>query len=162
MMWPIKHGLSYDRLWKKWNSIKQRIFNPNSGEYEHYGGRGIKLYNAWISDAKAFIDYCKTLDGWDNTNLTIDRINNDGNYEPGNLRFTTDSIQIRNRNKFKTNTSGYVGVSPLKNGRWKATIYNDKEIVIYRGKSKLHAAIKRDEYIIDNKLPGYRLNFLSR
>ncbi len=158
-----KHGLAYDRLWHKWQLIKQRIFNSNNIGYEHYGGRGIELYKPWINDPKAFIDYCKTLEGWDNHKLTIDRIENDGHYKPGNIRFASNSIQVRNRNKSKRNTSGYIGVSRIKNKRWKSAIrYNNKELVIYRGQYKLIAAMKRDQYIINNDLPGYRLNLLER
>jgi len=157
-----KHGLAYDELWKKWCIIKQRLFNPNNIGYKYYGGRGIGMYEPWINNAKLFIEYCKTLDGHDNKELTIDRINNNGNYEPGNIRFTTHSIQTRNR-RMKKNISGFIGVNPIKNGRWKASISCDyKEKVIYRGESKIIAAIQRDEYIIDNNLQGYILNFLSR
>ncbi len=154
------HGLSNHRLRFKWSSIKGRLFDPNVKGYPNYGGRGITMYAPWIHNPKAFIEYCLTLEGCDNRKLSLDRINNDGNYEPGNLRFTTKNIQTRNRRKLKVNTSGYIGVSyDVRNNEWQSYIYeNWKKNTIYRGKSKEEAACRRDEYIISNHLIGYKLN----
>ena len=154
------HGLSNHRLRYKWSSIKARIFNPNTSSYKYYGGRGIKMYEPWVHDTKSFIEYCMTLEGSDDNTLSLDRINNEGNYEPGNLRFTTPNIQVRNRRKLPGNTSGFTGVAyDIKHNEWQSYIYlNRKKITIYRGKSKQEAINLREEYIIRNQLIGYKLN----
>jgi hypothetical protein len=154
------HGLSGHRLWFKWSSIRGRIFDPNVKGYKNYGGRGIKMYEPWIHDAKAFIDYCLTLEGNDNRKLSLDRIDNEGHYIPGNLRFTTINIQTRNRRKLPANTSGFVGVAyDITHNEWQSYIYaNRKKNTIYRGKSKEDAINRREEYIIRNQLIGYKLN----
>lgn len=121
------------------------------------------MYEPWVYDAKAFIDYCQTLVGNDNPKLTLDRIDNNGNYVPGNIRFTNAHVQMANRNRMKVNTSGYIGVAfDIRHKQWQSYIYfNRKKITIYRGTSKLRAVIKRDEYLIENQLTEYKLNVLK-
>jgi hypothetical protein len=67
--------------------------------YNNWGGRGIKVYQKWLDDPRLFIDYLMALDGWDNPELVLDRINNDGDYEPGNLRWTTYLVSGRNQRR---------------------------------------------------------------
>jgi hypothetical protein len=55
------------------------------------------VWGEWCADQVAFVAYLMTLDGWDNDGLVIDRIDNDGHYEPGNLRFVTRSVSQRNK-----------------------------------------------------------------
>jgi hypothetical protein len=62
-----------------------------------YGGRGIKVFGAWLIDPGLFIDYLATLPGHDQAGLLLDRINNNGDYEPGNLRFVTPVESAGNR-----------------------------------------------------------------
>lgn len=57
--------------------------------YPNWGGRGIKVCDEWLNNPKLFVDYLMTLVGWDNPELILDRIDNDGDYTPGNLRWTT-------------------------------------------------------------------------
>lgn len=88
------HGCSNTRLYKIWKSIRQRCYNTNDAQYFRYGGRGIKLCDEW----QDFVNF-KT---WSENNgysslLTIDRINNDGNYEPSNCRWADMKTQTRNR-----------------------------------------------------------------
>jgi len=101
----IKHGLKKDLLYKLWESIIRRTTNIKQQNYKYYGQRGIKIWDNWRNDPKAFIEYCKTLPGWDDPNLTLDRINNNGNYEPGNLRFI-DHIQQCNNRRCKISNTG--------------------------------------------------------
>ena len=156
----LTHGLSNHRLRFKWSSIKERIFNTHSKNYKNYGARGIKMYEPWVHNIKLFYDYVQTLPDYGIKGLSLDRINNDGNYEPGNLRWTTKNIQTRNRRKLPANTSGYVGVAFDKTHlEWQSYIYADrKKNTIYRGKSKEDAINRREEYIIRNQLIGYKLN----
>ncbi len=156
----IQHGLSNHKLRFKWSSIKGRIFNPHTKCYKNYGGRGIIMYEPWIHDVKPFYDYVRSLPNYGKEGYTLDRIDNNGNYEPGNLRWATKNIQCRNRRKMPSNTSGFVGVSyDVTHLEWQSYIYEHyKKNTIYRGKSKEDAVKKRDEYIIRHELIGYKLN----
>lgn len=154
------HGMSNHELRFKWSSMKARIFNPHTKGYKNYGGRGIAMYEPWVHDFQSFYNYVTTLSDYGVKGYTIDRINNNGNYEPGNLRWTSGNIQCRNRRKMPSNTSGYVGVSyDVTHAEWQGYIYeNYKKNTIYRGNSKEEAINRREEYIIRNQLIGYKLN----
>lgn len=144
----LQHGKTYSRLWNLWAAIKNRTMNKNQAAYVNYGAKGIKMHKEWINDFTKFETYCKTLDGWDDKSLSIDRINNNGNYEPGNLRFTTRKIQSLNQGMKKNNTSGTKGVSYDKHHeQWQAYIYIDREkYTLYRGRSKSEAIRIRKKF----------------
>lgn len=89
------HGIRYTRLYKIWKGIKQRCYNEKSTNYKNYGGRGITICYEWKNNAEVFYDWA-IANGYEEE-LTIDRINNDGNYEPNNCRWTTNKEQARNK-----------------------------------------------------------------
>ena len=91
------HGMCHSKIHETWTNIKQRCFNPNNKAYKNYGERGITMYTAWIDDFQAFYEYVSTLEHYGEEGYTLDRENNDGNYEPGNLRWATKKEQQRNR-----------------------------------------------------------------
>src|SRR5262249_32905676 len=77
------------------------LLNPKNKNYNDYGGRGIAFYPPWINDYPAFRNYVNQhLGPKPSPSHTIDRTNNNGNYEPGNLRWATKSEQVQNR-RFK-------------------------------------------------------------
>lgn len=86
----------YRVLEKRWTAIKQRCNNPNDGSFERYGGRGIKISPEFENDCLAFCRYVMDLPGYD-LELTLDRIDNDGNYAQGNLRWLSLSKQQSNK-----------------------------------------------------------------
>lgn len=92
-----KHGLSKHRLSHVWAGMKQRCFNPKAHEYSAYGGRGITVCEEWKNSYKAFYDYVSKLPHFNEEGYSLDRINNNGNYEPGNVRWATREQQYENR-----------------------------------------------------------------
>ena len=98
MPWPVKHGLAFHPLYRLWMSIRQRCTNPKEQHYADYGGRGIKMYSPWINDVTAFVTWVEAnLGSKPSKRHTLDRRENDGNYEPGNLRWATWEQQARNK-----------------------------------------------------------------
>ncbi len=94
-----KHGLSKPKnrhpLYTIWAAIKQRCLNKKFHHYNDYGGRGISICEEWNKSFISFYEWA-IANGWA-TGLTIDRENNNGNYEPSNCRFVTMSVQSTNR-----------------------------------------------------------------
>lgn len=136
-----KHGKTKHALYKKWHHIKQRCTNPNDVAFVNYGKRGISFYSEWASEFKSFYEY-SIMNGWEE-GLEIDRIDNDGNYEPGNIRFTTKRVNTINRRLFKNNKSGFHGVYYRKDAKkWCASIQDKgKRMSVGRFKSKKLAAL---------------------
>ena len=92
-----KHGLRYHPLYVTWCNIHARCENSNNPEYKHYGGRGIRVCDEW-KDVTSFIGWAEA-NGY-RSGLQIDRIDNNGNYEPDNCRFVTHT---GNQNNKRTN-----------------------------------------------------------
>lgn len=87
------HAHSKSRTYLAWANAKARCSNPKHQVWRHYGGRGISMCDRWASDFSAFLaDMGEAPVG-----LELDRIDNDGNYEPGNCRWATRSEQMFNR-----------------------------------------------------------------
>jgi hypothetical protein len=89
------HGYTYHPLYQVWSDMKRRCYNQNMKQYKDYGGRGISVCRIWRNDSKSFIEWALS-NGW-KQGLVIDRINNDGNYTPGNCRFVTRKKSAQNR-----------------------------------------------------------------
>ena len=89
------HGMSKDRMFFIWQSMRARCNNPNNLNYKHYGGRGIKVCDEWNKSFESFRDWA-LANGY-TEDLSIDRIDVNGNYEPSNCRWVTQLEQARNR-----------------------------------------------------------------
>lgn len=82
--------------WRSWRNMRCRCNNPNDSRAEHYSGRGITICDRWSVFENFLADMGERPDG-----KTLDRINNDGNYEPSNCRWATPLEQARNRHRSK-------------------------------------------------------------
>lgn len=98
------HGMKHTKLYQVWNMIKYRCHSPKYPQWKDYGGRGIAICEEWSNSFQAFYDYVSQLPHFGEEGYSIDRINNDGNYEPGNVRWATRTEQNRNRRNCKHGT----------------------------------------------------------
>lgn len=97
------HGMRYTRIYATWTDMKRRCCNPHSPKYARYGGRGITICTEWRDSFSAFHEWAMANGYRDD--LTIDRIDNDGNYEPANCRWIPAAAQAANKS-----TNHYVTV----------------------------------------------------
>jgi hypothetical protein len=149
----VTHSLSKHKYAKVWYAMISRCNNKKCASFVGYGGRGIKVCEEWL-DIRNFLAWV------DNTRIegySIDRINNDGDYEPSNCRWADATTQACNQRMNKTNTSGYTGVSWNKShNKWEVRI-KISGVKMYLGlfeKDELEKAVlTRDNYIKDNNLP---------
>ena len=153
-----KHNLTNTRLYNTWSKLKDRVFNLKSKDYYNYGGRGITICDEWKNDFKSFYDWAMKNEYSDE--LSIDRIDNDGNYCPENCRWTTPTIQSRNRRIRKNSKTGYKGVCYRKGrNKYTAQICVDKKFIhLGSFSTPVEGAIAYNNYIIENNLEGFILN----
>ena len=154
------HGLNGTRIYNIWAGIKDRTLKPKNKHYHYYGGRGIKICDEWKNDFMSFYTWAMSNGYEENKGLSIDRIDNDGNYCPENCKWTTRTIQARNQRKRRDNTSGYKGVCFKKErNKYVAQICVNKNY-IYLGyfKTAIEAGVDYNNYIIENNLEGFILN----
>ena len=147
------HGMTNTRAFKTWSGIKNRCFNEKAHGFCRYGGRGITMCKEWKNDFLSFYEYVSKLPNAFETGYSLDRINNDGNYEPCNVRWATNTEQVRNREKsifYEENglKIHIVDVSKLVGipyGTLKSRHQSNNNILKDEEKLKLHEALKRGE-----------------
>ena len=92
-----KHKLSKTRIYKIWSKMKNRCNNDKYFQYYLYGGRGIKVCDEWLDKENGFINFYNwSINNGYQENLSIDRIDVNGNYEPNNCRWATQKEQCHN------------------------------------------------------------------
>lgn len=94
----VKHGLSKTPTYNTWVKMRDRCQNQNCAKYADYGGRGITVCDRW----QVFENFLADMGEKPGKEFSIDRINNDGNYEPGNCRWATAKEQANNRRVART------------------------------------------------------------
>jgi hypothetical protein len=98
------HGMVGSKEYRAWKHIKGRCHNPNDAAYANYGGRGIELFPAWREDFSAFY---AAIGPAPSRSLTVERIDNDRGYEPGNVKWATRREQTRNtRRNIRVSVAG--------------------------------------------------------
>ena len=145
------HGLYKHPIYSFWNSMQTRCYNPKTIGYKNYGARGIQVCERWL-DIENFIE--DMYPTWEE-GLSLDRIDTNGNYEIGNCRWTTQSIQQHNTRDIKSNnTSGFRGVYWHKNSNaWRSQIkINNKKIQLGSFHTALEAAKAYERYVRLNNL----------
>lgn len=156
-----KNQHSYDNLYRRYKDMKSRCYNKNNCNYKYYGARGIIICNEWLGENgyDSFKNW--SLENGYKKELSLDKINNDGNYEPNNCRWATSSIQ--NINMRHKNSSGFVGIGKHTAGNYYYGYVKYQNKGYYTGLSKniIESAIMRNNFIIDNCLPN-KLNNLDK
>jgi hypothetical protein len=89
-----KHKMAHSKTYTTWESMIQRCTNPNNTNYKHYGARGIKVCEIWLEFNNFIADMGERPE-----NMELDRIDNDGNYAPGNCRWISHQENLLNRKR---------------------------------------------------------------
>jgi len=149
------HGDRKTRLYRIFKNMHNRCYNKNIKTYKDYGAKGIIISQEW----KDYLTFKKwALENHYDDTLTIDRIDNNGNYTPENCRWVSFSVQNANQG-LKKSITGYTGVYKSYNIYRSQVIFKGKVLFRKFGfKTAIDAAKAREKFIIDNNLP-HRLNF---
>lgn len=153
-----KHGEYKTKLFAIHQAMLRRCTTPTHKNYHLYGGRGITVCVDW-QDYVVFKKWAENSGYMEG--LTLDRKNNNGNYEPENCRWATRITQSRNRNVQQGFSSQYIGVHwDINRSKWFASIgVNGKHIALGRFTEEIAAAKARDAYIALQGLKDFVLNF---
>jgi hypothetical protein len=92
----LQHGMAKSNAWNSWAQMIRRCTDKKSVNYHRYGGRGIFVCKDWLNSFESFLNYIGHQPD-DGLKYSVDRINGLGNYEPGNVRWATNSAQQRNK-----------------------------------------------------------------
>ena len=133
------HGLSKSREYSSWRAMRKRCLNPKHSHFSNYGGRGITIHPAWVSNFEAFYSDMGPMP--DGGYYSIDRKDNDGNYEPDNCRWADRFTQQANRSDPKSSRFGAPGISERADGRWKAFMVFRKEVILNTNFDTLEEAV---------------------
>jgi len=152
------HGMSRTIEYQAWDNMIGRCERQSVTDYHLYGGRGISVAKEWRVSFKAFYD---CVGSRPSPNHSLDRIDTNANYEPGNVRWATGTQQNLNQRVRKDNHSGYRGVSWHKKcSKWRTTIFfRGKQVHVGTFQSKEIAANMYDQYAVQLYMDDAYTNF---
>ena len=122
-----KHGMCGTKIYYIWSAMRDRCNNPNNKRYSRYGGRGITVCSRWLN----FKNFYADMGERPTEHHSIDRIDNEGIYEPRNCKWSTAKEQRNNQQLSSKNRSGIRGVCLRKDGGWQVKFGGQ-----YKGYSK--------------------------
>lgn len=131
-----RHKMSGTRIYWEWQGMKSRCYNKNDARYAEWGGRGITVCDEWRDSFESFYDWAMSHGYQDD--LTIDRIDNDGDYCPENCRWATQQEQSRNR---RSNVNITIGNSTRTLTEWCEIFQVDSKNVFARYHRNKNATI---------------------
>lgn len=133
------HGMTHCPEYNAWSAMRNRCEKPSNKDFKYYGGRGITVCGRWSS----FENFYEDMGPRPSNKHTIDRIDNDRNYDSKNCRWATRLYQARNRRVRKNNKSGTSGVVFVKDkNRWRASIRCNYKYISLGSFIDLHDAVK--------------------
>lgn len=150
-----KSGYNRERLYTIWLNMKHRCYNPKNNHYKNYGARGITICDEWLEDYMAFRDwsyshgYEEKIRESGRNDLTIDRIDNDGNYEPSNCRWVTNKENCLNKQNTMSNEERY-NICPICGKLFIQARRNGQQTC----SAKCGQAIKKMHYKTERNLDG--------
>lgn len=131
---------NYKKEYTAWLGMKSRCYNKNDTDYDLYGGRGIKVCDRW---KYSFANFLADIPAVPEGKTYFDKIDNNRNYEPGNVRWVDCSVSAYNRRVMKSNTTGYKGVGwHKKNKKYTAQITVNKKRIYLGSYYNIDDAIK--------------------
>lgn len=140
----VSHGATGTKTYSTWEAMNQRCNNAKSSMYNNYGGRGIRVCDRW-SGKDGYSNFLEDM-GERPKNMSLDRIDVNGNYEPENCRWADPSLQGFNTRKSKNNTSGRSGVSWDKfRSKWHSYIMKDHKKINLGRYDSFEEAVKARE-----------------
>lgn len=147
----VTHGRSKTREYNSWMAMKERCYNSKTDYYHLYGGRGITVCEEWKHSFESFYSAMGDCP----KGMSLDRIDSNGNYEPGNCRWSTPSVQGFNTRKRISNSSGRTGVTfHSKQGVWHSYItVNYKRI--HLGSFRVFEEAVKERELAEIKYYGY-------
>lgn len=148
-----KHGKSNTRLFLTWENMRRRCYDKNNKSYYRYGGRGIKVCDEWNENFSVFYEWA--MESGYQDNLTIDRIDNNKDYDPSNCRWADVKTQCRNRSSNVRITIN--GVTKIMS-EWCEEIGIDRDLVSSRMKSGWDA----DKALFTPVIKPYRVVRISK
>lgn len=144
-------GQMHKRLYRIYKNMKTRCYNKNYYKAKHYSNRGIIICEDWLNDYSKFEAWA--LENGYSDDLSIDRINNDGNYEPSNCRWATSGTQAKNTQMLRVdNKTGYRGVTYVDNKFLSAIVVDNKRFNLGRFQTAKEAAIAYNDFVEYNNL----------